>query len=413
MLDKTHLHAGLASVIVGGLMLCLAPVDASAQPDEYKPIGGRIGSFIAYPVLEIDGAYNDNLYREDSGRDSGWITRVRPTLAIQSDWNRHAVRLELGAEAGFHTHDSDDDYFDFLGRVDSVVDVTRAARIYFDDVGYENLHENRGADDVPSAAAEPIEYDRFGGRVGFDYRPNRFGIDVSGGFYRFNYDDVAMIGGGMINNDDRDRDSYDVDLTLSYEIQPGYDAYVRGGYMIQRYDSSVDDSGLARDSDGYRVEAGLAFEASPLVRFDIAAGYIYVDYDDPTLSNADGLSLRGDATWFATEMTTVGLALTSEVQETIDPGAAGRLANGAELTVEHELMRNVVLDLNLGFARLDYQGGMTDRTDHDFGAGVGAAYWLNRNFYTGVSYDFLTRESDASGEDFNNSIFLIKLGSQF
>lgn len=399
--------------LISVILFSLLAVTAHAQPEDYKPVGGRIGSFIAYPVLEIDGVYNDNLYREDSGRDSGWITRIRPTLAIQSDWNRHGIRLELGSEAGFHTHDSDDDYFDFVGRIDGDIDVTHAARIYFEDVGYENLHENRGTDDVPMFAAEPIDYDRAGGRVGFTYQPNRFGIDLNGGFYRFDYDDVPMVGGGTINNDDRDRDSYDVVLTLSYEIQPGYEAYVRGGYIVHEYDSAVDDSGLDRDSDGYRIEAGLAFEASPLLRFDIAAGYIYEDYDDSMLDSVDGLSLRGEATWFATELTTVALALTSEVQQTIDPGAAGRLVNGVELTVDHELMRNVIIDANLGYARLDYQGGMTDRTDHDFTAGIGANYWLNRNFYAGLSYDFLNRSSDASNEDFSNNIFLITLGSQF
>lgn len=114
-----------------------------------------------------------------------------------------------------------------------------------------------------------------------------------------------------------------------------------------------------------------------------------------------------------TALTTVGFTAFSEVRETTSTTASGKLARGAALTVDHELLRNLVFDAELAYVNLDYQGGGGNRNDDDFHAGLGATYFIGRNFYTGASYRFNMRESNASGEDYTQNVFMLNLGARF
>ena len=86
---------------------------------------------------------------------------------------------------------------------------------------------------------------------------------------------------------------------------------------------------------------------------------------------------------------------------------------GVALGLTNVLLRNLVLGANVGYAREDFQGGATNRTDNEITAGVEAKYWLSRNFYVGAAYDFTTVESDAAGEDFTQNVVMIRGGAQF
>ena len=57
--------------------------------------------------------------------------------------------------------------------------------------------------------------------------------------------------------------------------------------------------------------------------------------------------------------------------------ADANFQNTVALDVTHELLRNVLLNANVGYARDDFEG--TSRTDNIFSAGTGVSYLLNRN----------------------------------
>lgn len=404
-----------SAAMLVGTVLALGPATsepAAAQSKEYQPLGGRLGGFLVFPSVEFREIYNDNIYTTENGEIDSWITRIVPSLVVQSDWNRHDLRFEVGGEAGFYSHDSDDDYIDFQALADATIDVYHGATIFFESLGYERLHEDRGSDEIPGAAAETWDYSRYGGDGGVRYKPNRFGIEISGGYHRLEYDNLDVVGGGTVSGDSRDRDEFSAGAEIGYDFSPGYFAYVGGRYYWVDYDTATS-FGSNRDSEGYLVEAGVRFEATPLIDVDIAAGYREQDYESSSLNDVNGFSLRGQATWFVTPLTTVGFTAFTEVQETIASTASGKLARGVAVTVDHELLRNLVFDAELAYTNFDYQGGSANRTDNDYLASLGATYFIGRNFYAGTSYRFNMRDSDASGEDYTQNLFMLKLGARF
>ena len=76
-------------------------------------------------------------------------------------------------------------------------------------------------------------------------------------------DDVAMIGGGTIDQDFRDRDQQTYFAEAKFVFSPGYSAVLYGEYQDSDYDFDASDPGfdplfdVNRDSEGYKVEAGL------------------------------------------------------------------------------------------------------------------------------------------------------------
>jgi hypothetical protein len=75
------------------------------------------------------------------------------------------------------------------------------------------------------------------------------------------------------------------------------------------------------------------------------------------------------------------------------------------LEVDHELLRNVILNGLVAFSRDDFEG--IDRADDTFDVGAGVSYLLNRNFSIDGNYTFTKRWSDLETEEFERNRFLI------
>ena len=75
------------------------------------------------------------------------------------------------------------------------------------------------------------------------------------------------------------------------------------------------------------------------------------------------------------------------------------------LDVTHELLRNLLLNANVGYTRDDFQG--TSRTDNTYDPGVGVSYLINRNLSVNATYRFTTRDSDDTDREFDRNLVLV------
>ncbi len=144
---------------------------------------------------------------------------------------------------------------------------------------------------------------------------------------------------------------------------------------------------------------------------DFFVGYLSRDYDDSALDDFDGFGGGADITWNVTELTTIGFSALGDIQETTVAGASGRLVATGEVTVDHELLRNLLLAANASVTRDDYEG--ISRTDYVYRAGFGVTYMLNRYLRLGADYAFRKRDAEAGGTDFIENVALIRLQVQY
>lgn len=377
-----------------------------ARP-ELDPLGYRTGSFLLFPSLEVSESYNDNIFATGTDTKDDFITTIEPAVRASSDWNNHSLEFNGSATIDRYASNNEEDVEEFdigtNGRLDIQRDTSVTAGLDF-----ASLTEERGSPDDANGL-EPTEYTQIDAAVGFSNRWNRVSLDADGTVRQYDFDDTPT-STGITNNDDRDRDEYQLKVRGGYEIVPQYEAYAEVILSSVEYDQSTDDSGLRRDNDGIELRAGARIDLTGLLFGDIFAGYITRDYDDPTLDSIGEMAAGMDLTWNATPLTTVIGTLSRTVAETTVSGASATLTSMAQVRVDHELLRNLILSGRVGFSMEDFEG--VAREDEYLRGMLQARYLLNRYFNLSLRYEYTDRDSNVSGSDYDRNIVFLKLRAQ-
>ncbi|MEQ8378787.1 outer membrane beta-barrel protein [Parvibaculum sp.] len=390
----------LLAALALGTSVAAANAQEGGPGAAYEPSGLRAGSFVILPSTELSATYSDNIFRTDTNTVDDFIFTIEPQVEVQSNWGRHALNLYAGLQHNFYDDNSDEDNTNWVVGTDGRLDITGNTNIE-GELSYRRAHEERGTPAALALAAEPTPYDALEAAVTLNQRFNRMTASVGASYADLDFDSVDAIGGGTINNDDRDREEFGQMLRLGYEVSPDTSVFVEGRLNQRRYDLQPPASAVNRDSDGYAVEAGLSFPATRLIRGEIGIGYQEQTYDSAAFDDVSGLAYHADVTWLATPLTTVRFGAGAEVGESTVGGSGGYLAQYGEVGVDHELLRNVILDGSFRFENADYED--VSRNDDYIDAGVGVSYLVNRYAKVRVGYDYAERSSDAVGLDYEEN----------
>lgn len=363
----------------------------------YDAVGIRAGSFMILPKVDVSETYNDNIYATETNTESDFITAVSPSIRIQSLWSRHALGLEAGLSKYWYGSNSTEDRLDWNVGAHGRLDVLRDTNIT-GDVSYQQAHEDRGSANSPTSAAEPVEYDLFSSSVGLFQRFNRVTARLTGGLDQYSYKDVALLGGGVLDESARDRKEYVGGLRLAYDISPDTNVYAEGKLNKRSYDVSVP---VDRDSNGYEAVVGSEFKLSRLAQGEVYVGYQRQTYDASYYSAASGLAYGANVNWFVTPLTTVRFSAASTIQESIDPAASGYWSQKVGIGLDHELLRNLILSGDVSYENDDF--GDISRKDDVTSAVVGATYLLNNFFAVGINYGIVDRNSNVTGADYTQN----------
>jgi uncharacterized protein (PEP-CTERM system associated) len=192
-------------------------------------------------------------------------------------------------------------------------------------------------------------------------------------------------------------------VRLSYEFYPYNKAFIRFTADKTDYDERLDDNGVSRSADGYQIDIGSNFRISGILFGEFFIGSLNRDFDDPSLKSIEAVSAGGGLSWIPTGLTTINLSFLREIQETIVSTNSGILVTEAELAIDHELLRNVLLRANAIIRKDDFKGSSREDDYHEYG--LGTTYMMNRNLYLSLKYDFVDRDSNSAGgvDDFRNN----------
>tara|TARA_R110002110_G_scaffold54639_3_gene156675 strand:+ start:1268 stop:2527 length:1260 start_codon:yes stop_codon:yes gene_type:complete len=367
----------------------------------YDAVGIRAGGFTVFPLASVAGKYDDNIYATDVNETDDFITQLSTAVEVNSNWSRHALNLNAGVSQYIYADNTDENRLDWNVGVNGQLDVTRNSQ-FRGAVGYQQAHEDRGDPSSPATASEPIKYTLLTGTASFDQKFNRLTARVSGGYSEYDYKDAVSTVGVVIDQDNRDRQQYEEALRLGYDVSPDTNVYVQGTLNQRNYDLTVPVVAVNRDSDGYAVVAGSDFRLSNLMQGGIYVGYQEQSYDDPTLTNSSGLAYGANVEWYITQLTTITFDAASTIEETTTIGASGYNAQNVGVRVDHELLRNVLLNARVSYENDDYDG--LTRSDDKIRAGLGVDYLLNRNFTLGADYGYTDNNSSVAGNDYKRNV---------
>ncbi|MGJ0430043.1 outer membrane beta-barrel protein [Methylobacter sp.] len=378
---------------------------------DYSPVGIRAGSFMIHPFFENQNEYKDNIYSQQDNTRDDFIFHLQPGVNAKSNWNRHALEANVSTDvqlyASHNTEDKENYTFDLNGRLDVLQDSFATAKFY-----HAHQYEDRGSPDSPSSALEPVQYDTTGGAIGYEHKINRIRLNVLNDTQHLDYENSISRNSTFINNDDRDRQKNTSTGRISYEIMPGYEAFVRGSYNFIDYDQKFDDYGLQRSSDGYEAVVGIALDLTGKLVGDAYIGYATQKYDDAQLQTISDITGGFGLKWIPTGLTTISARIDRTINETTQGFSSGFFSTASTVSIDHELLRNVLLNASAGYIYNDYKGGQ-ERQEDTYYVGISAKYLLNRNFFLTSGYNFRTRSTaNVSNADYDINSVYFSLGAQ-
>jgi hypothetical protein len=208
------------------------------------------------------------------------------------------------------------------------------------------------------------------------------------------FDEVPAVGGGVLGQDFRDSVYMRGALTAAVEISPRVSGLLRG--QVDRLTFTAEEEQpdpFDRDTTGYTLEAGVRLELDNLLFGEIRAGVLHRDVDDPSAQGLTGVSFGANLTWSVTPLTTLRLFADRQVEEGGSQLVSGNVRSQARLVVEHELLRNFVIEGEASFAQIDTIG-QVDVSAQEYSLMAEATWRLNRNLRVFARADRFERFSD-------------------
>jgi hypothetical protein len=380
------------------------------RPD-YEATGQKAGGFTVYPRVTVDLEHNDNIYAVATGKTDDNIWRVKPEVAVRSDWSRHALGFFAGANVIRYTDNDTENAEEYTLAGNGRIDIDRGSNIALS-AQAQRLVEPRTSPTAPTASGEPVKYDLNQGSIVLTKEFNRLRLVGRVDDKDFNYKDVRNNAGtGTIDQDFRDRNELNYGGKAEYAVSPDTAVYVSAVGNKKDYDAK----GVTTDrsSDGYVVGVGANFDVSELARGDILIGYMKQSYDNAAFADIDGFSAAGRVEWFPTQLTTVGLNGSRSIEESTAVGSQGYISNNIGASIDHELLRNVLVSAAYNHGKDNYRG--IDRSDKRDNFSATATYLLNRRVGLFLTYNYLKQDSSGaqSGASFKDNKVIASVALQF
>ncbi len=378
---------------------------------EFDPTPIDVGSFQFFPSISVGPVYDSNIYSQRDGHKSDYVWVLNPAVSLLSNWGRHALSFGAQGDFGFYTFHPRENYYNGIMNVAGRFDL--ANRTYFDyGADYQRLSEERGAPDAlsPTAAKEPTTLNYHRAYAGFLRRQGRFDIRTQYSYRRFEYDRVES-NSGLINLDERNKKVHEIRSELGYEVMRFWRPFVRAVYNWRDFDINS-----LHNSQGYDVVVGTGYELmGGTVTGEVYGGYLQQRFGSWD-ANGDGnatsdFKFGGSFLWNPTGLTSVIGEMSRTMEDTTSAGYRSFIATGGSLTVQHEVLRNLLVEGKAGYTRFDYNGA-PERSDHKYDAGAGVRYFFNRHFYGDLQYDYKDQISSIGDNNHDRHVLQLRFGAQ-
>lgn len=408
----------LPSTIPGAELVSTAeediPVMQRPRP-EYDAIGIPVGSFLLFPQLGLDGSYDTNVFRTASNELSDYSFTIAPSVRLKSQWNRSMLEFYGGMTDYQYLKYTQETLADWDVGADGRYDIVgagpseRGATSIYGNGSVSELHELLSSPNTVGNQKSPNRYYNYHGEFDGTTQPGLLGFTAGGILDRFDYLDTPLIGGGVINNTDRNFDDYQGYLKSFYDFSPGYSGFVRGTYESRAFDQHLDRTGVDRSSNGYKVDGGVDLQITHLISGEVYLGAMKYDFAAP-LRNFSGIDYGVQLDWLATPLITLHLSGGRTLTQVVLTGASMMVGDSFGVSADYELRRNVIIQAHATYVAASYPG--LTRHDSYPDLGLGVKYLLNRHLSLNASYDYTDRTTNNTGEDFRDSTIMVGINLQ-
>jgi len=377
-----------------------------ARP-EYDAAGVPMGGMTLYPTLALDVAGDDNVFRGPvASSDAIWT--ISPRLDLRSNWDTNALQLFGQMDHLEYQRLSNETRTNWMlggaGRLDF-----SPGSFLSNQTSYFDTHEARTSPDLSLLALSPTRYRRVHTDGDLTGQFSLFTLSAAVSYDRFDFDPTQLVGGGLIDNSDRDRNVFQLTGKVAYELAPQQSVFAQVTYDRRDFDRLLDRNGFNRNSDGYRFDFGTAIMLTPLIQATAYAGLLQQDYVAP-LRDVTTMDFNVKLDWFATELVTAHLVASRIIDDTTVSGASAADVRRIGASVDYELLRNLILQPHFDYFDSKFNG--ITRDDRTTSGGIEAQYLMNNYMALYAGYTYQQRTTNAAGRDYTDNLVTLGIRGQ-
>lgn len=379
--------------------------------------GFRFGNLLLKPLMEVKESYDDNIFTEDSGEKSDWVTRLSPSLVVQTEDTPHKVQFSAGLDQVMYADHSDMNYlnYDFGIKDRYKIDKTLTWEGSFD---YRKGHSLPGDTEANPAgdASEALPYNIYTARTSLNKDFGALSFAPRLGFQRYEYENVRRNNGVMLDQGYRDRDEKLVGGRIGYDLRKEVQVFTDLEYAPRDY---LQDSATERDSDGGTYMIGTRYRPSKDLTLEIAGGFMDRNYDTAAYDDINAFAASARANWTIQPGSKLQARLNRTIGEVTDANVGGNIRTDLRADFTQDLTDDLSGKLGARWINSDYQGGngadsgTSDRDDDYYSANVGVKYTLTPVIAFTGDYTYGNNSSNRNSAEYTDNVFMLGVKAGF
>lgn len=376
------------------------PPRPGPEADPFQPLGLRIGSFRAFPILEITGDGSDNVRTDHTGKKKDIGLRLAPSIRVESDWVRHSLTFNANSEHIFYAKAHDMDTNTFTTGSTLRLDIRRDTNLT-STATYQLSQTSSASSEVPGTAIGSRSDHELSFTSALTHRFNRAIATLTAGVDWLLYDNLKLVGGGKEDNADREYVEPSGTFRLGYEVSPAIIPFAQISYVPRIHKKTRDRNGIRRDSQGITGSTGIGFNLSPIWDGEVALVYEYRNFKDNSLDSINAVGLNATINWRPTQLTTVSFVSATNLDESSTAGISGTRNYDLALNLSHRFRDNLTGTLSFGLNYDDFVG--TGNDDLYYTVNTGFAYTIRREMQWIANYQFTHFKSGTPGDSYTEN----------
>ncbi len=370
------------------------------RPD-YDPLGLHEGSFVVQPLV-AEGFGFDSNPRGAPGQAGSAFVSTQAAVSVASDWARDGIGASVSVDDRRYLQQPNLSRTDDTVAVGGRTDVGEADHLLLS-ATHSDLHvEPTGIDALSSERAVPYQVNA--GTASYLFNLSRLSFEPFALVNETTFSATPLGGGASTSNSYLDNTTVTEGVTARYELSP----LRRLVAVVRSAESSFSHAlpGLPRrDSVDVSVLGGIDYVADGLFRYRALLGYQLRNYDSPALKSQNAPIVEADVIWTPSLLTTVEATANRKIVNSTDPLVASYTDTSARLQLEHEYLRDVLLNAHGSVELAEFQDSNGRQTI--YGAGVGATWLLNHTQRLSATFDH-TQSSSNTRANYRDETMLLK-----
>lgn len=346
----------------------------------YQEQGVRLGAYTVNAHLDESVGYDSNILGINGGPSGGFV-KTSPSVSANSNWSRNRLGISVSADDYSYLSASQLNYTNYNVSIGGGYTIGRHDL----NVGYSHFRAHELGTDIGAiATTTPLPYDVDAVRADYTVEAGRFSFVPNIDVRLFQFGNAAVVG-QPANQSFRDRTVVLGGVTTRYALSDQRSILV----VLQGINSHYirpQAGQISNDSKSFLFLTGLDYQATGLWRYRLLAGVEVRDFASSLYGTRTAPIAEANVIYTPTGLTSVTGYVRRQIEDVQSEGTAGYTFTTAGVAVDHELLRNVLLQGRGSFQAAEFFQSTGITTSYSLGGGVN---WLaNRRLRLSADYDF-------------------------